>query len=322
MKKETINTLREFSRKLVRELGILQLSQPHLKKAPQHWHALTEIAKEPNITPSQLGILLLLSVSSTSRIVNALIDQGLVDFKEGVDKREKQLHLTKEGQLEVARMDEFSNTKIKGAFEFLTDEDQDQIVRAIQKYGAALEKSRLIREHVKIHTLSTSRTIRKQIMAMIKNIQTSEFLLAVTDEMNACILRAEEDFYYNNSYNFWYAVDENGAIIGSIGLKKIDDTTGEIKKFFVAQNYRGKGVAQKLMNALVKTASKHGFKSLYLGSVDVLHAAHAFYRKQGFSQITEKQLPAGFQKFLLDSVFFKGSVEEWQHTRDDIKLDE
>lgn len=313
MKKESINTLREVSRKLIRELGILQLNQAHLKKSPQHWHALIEIAKEPGITTSQLGNLLLLSVSSTSRIVNALIDQDLVSFKEGTDKREKYLYLTKTGQLEVANMDEFSNTKIKGAFEFLTEEDQGQIILAIQKYGEALEKSRLIREQVKIHTLSTSRAIRKQIVAMIEHIQKGEFLLPITDDINAGILKAEEEFYYNNSYNFWYAVDKNGAIIGSMGLKKIDAHTGEIKKFFVVQNYRGKGVAQKLMNTLVKAASKHHFQNLYLGTVDALHAAHGFYQKYGFLRVTQQQLPPEFQIGPLDTFFFKATVEDLQH---------
>ncbi len=313
MKKESINTLREVSRKLIRELGILQLNQPHLKKAPQHWHALIEIAKEPGITTSHLGNLLLLSVSSTSRIVNALIDQNLVFFKEGMDKREKYLHITKKGQLEVAKMDEFSNTKIKGAFEFLTEEEQGQLIYAIQKYGEALKKSRLAREQVKIHTLSTSRAIRKQIIAMIEHIQKGEFLLPITDDINACILKAEEEFYYNNSYNFWYAVDKNGAVIGSMGLKKIDNQTGEIKKFFVAQNYRGKGVAQKLMNTLMKAASKHHFESLYLGTVSRLEAAQSFYKKHGFSQITAQQLPSGFVICPVDTVFFKIRVEDLQH---------
>ena len=313
MKKESINTLRGVSRKLIRELGILQLNQPHLKKAPQHWHALIEVAKESGITTSQLGNMLLLSVSSTSRIVNALIGQDLVSFKEGRDKREKYLHITKKGQLEVATIDEFSNTMIKGAFEFLTEEDQDHIIHAIQKYGEALEKSRLIREQVKIHTLSTSRAIRKQIIAMIEHIQKAEFSLPITNDINICISRAEEEFYYNNSYNFWYAVDKNGSVIGSISLKKIDDQTGEIKKFFVAQNYRGKGVAVKLMNTLIKAASKHHFNSLYLGTVHTLHAAHGFYQKYGFSQITEQQLPPGFQIGPLDTVFFKVTVEGLKH---------
>lgn len=101
--------------------------------------------------------------------------------------------------------------------------------------------------------------------------------------------------------------------IASIGLKQIDDHTGEIKKFFVAQNYRGKGVAAKLMNTLIKAASKHHLKNLYLGTVDTLHAAYGFYQKYGFSKISEKQLPSGFQIVPIDTVFFKVTLEGLQH---------
>ena len=313
MKKETIDALRHVSRKLIRELGMLQLNSAHLKKTPQHWHALIEIGKEPGITTSKLGNLLLLSISATSRIVNALIDYDLVGFKEGTDKREKYLHITNKGQIELENIDEFSNSKIKGAFEFLTPQEQDQIIKAIQKYGEALEKSRLLREQVKIHTLSTSRTIRKQIIATIENIQKGEFLLPITDEINAGILRAEEEFYYNNSYNFWYAVNNQGHVIGSIGLKKIDSHNAEIKKLFVVQTYRGKGVAQKLLSTLVKAAAKHKFDNLYLGTVDKLQAAQGFYKKYGFTQITKQQLPPEFNLCPIDTVFFKVSVEDLQN---------
>lgn len=313
MKKDTIDRLRNVSRKLIRELGMLQLNKAHLKNTPQHWHALIEIEKEPGITISKLGNLLLLSISAISRIVNALINQELVFFKEGTDKREKYLHITTKGQIEITNIDEFSNTKIKGAFEYLTEEEQSQIINAILKYGEALEKSRLIREQVKIHTISTSRTIRKQIIAMIEHIQKKEFLLPIADDINACILKAEEDFYYNNSYNFWYAIDNDGIVIGSIGLKKIDDHHAEIKKFFIDQRYRGKGVAQKLMATLIKAASKHHFDDLYLGTVDTLNAAQSFYQKYGFSKITKQQLPLGFNLCPVDKVFFKITVEDLQY---------
>jgi N-acetylglutamate synthase-like GNAT family acetyltransferase len=170
-----------------------------------------------------------------------------------------------------------------------------------------------MREQVKIHTLSTSRAIRKQIISMIEHIQKNEFLLPIPDNINACILRAEDEFYYNNSYNFWYAVDTNGVVIGSMGLKKIDEHQGEIKKFFVDSTYRGKGVAQKLMTTLLKAASKHRFDFLYLGTVDALQAAQSFYKKYGFSQITKQQLPAGFELCPIDTLFFKIKFEDLQH---------
>ncbi len=310
MDKESILRLRQSSRKLIRELGMLQLNQAKSGRTPQHFHALIEIEKTPDITVSKLGQLLLLSTSATSRIVDSLIKQGLVVSGEGIDKREKKLAISDLGQFQIEKIDEFSNAKIIGAFEFLTPEEQEQIINSIQKYSQALEKSRVLREQVKIRTLSTSRTLRKQIISMIENIQINEFSIPISSEVNIGILRAEEEYYYNNTYNFWYAIDDKGAIIGSIGLKKIDSTTAEIKKLFVVKDYRGKGVAQKLLNMLVKSAFKHEFDGLYLGTVNKLGAAQRFYQKYGFSRITEKQLPPKFEKCHVDTDFFKGRVKD------------
>ena len=118
------------------------------------------------------------------------------------------------------------------------------------------------------------------------------------------ILKAEEEYYYDNSYNFWYAVNDAGKIVGSVGLKKIDACYGEIKKLFVVKEYRGKGVAQKLMNTLFKAASKHQFEFLILGTVDKLHAAHKFYAKYGFTLMLQQDLPYGFERNPLDTLFF------------------
>ena len=306
---KNINELRRSARKLIRELGMLKLNLSR-NRSPQHWHTLIEIANEPHITISKLGQLFLLPPSSMSRIVKSLVEEGLVIVNDGADKREKYLQITPDGLAEIKIIDEFSHIKIKGALEFLTDDDQNQIITSIQKYADALEKSRLLREKVKIHTLSTSRAIRKQIVSMIEEIQKNEFSLPVTDEINVCILKAESEFYFNNSYNFWYAVDDNGEIIGCIGLKKIDSKNGEIKKFFVKATYRGKGVSRKLLQTLIKSALKHHFNYLCLGTVASLHGAQRFYDKYGFARIDEKNLPSNFDKCPLDSVFFKAKVSD------------
>lgn len=310
MKKEQIDTLRHSSRKLVRELGMLQLNQANDQETPGHWHALIEISKEPGITISKLGSLLLMSISTISRLVKSLVKEELVKLVEGQDKREKYLYLTDKGQVEMQKINDFSQSKIIGAFEFLTEKEITQIIEAISKYSNALEKSRLVREHVKIVTLPTSRPIRKQIINMIENIQKNEFAIPITDDINLCILKAEKDFHYNSSYNFWYAIDPNGSIIGSIGLKKIDDQYGEIKKLFVVKEYRNKGVAQRLMNTLIKAAAKHEFDFLILGTVDKLQAAHKFYNKYGFEQINQQDLPARFEVCHLDTMFFMANVND------------
>lgn len=162
-----------------------------------------------------------------------------------------------------------------------------------------------MREEIKTVTPFTSRLIKEQIVKMISDIQEKEFTIPITNETNACVLRAEEEFCYNDSYNFWYAVNDEGKILGSIGLKKINSHYGEIKKLFVIQDYRGKGVAQKLMDTLLQKALKHKFECLVLGTVDQFHAAHKFYEKCGFTPLKQKDLPHGFEVNPVDNLFFK-----------------
>ncbi len=310
---QEITLLRQASRQLVRELGMLQLDQSDTQETPAYWHALIEVGQEPGISVSSLGKRLLLSGPSMSRLMKRLVHQKLVAMQTGRDKREKQLQLTDDGIAAVKKIDAFSANKIIGAFEFLSAAEIKQLIHCIAGYAAALEKSRTLREQIKICTLSTSRTLRRQVVQMITDIQKNEFAIPVTDEINQCVLSAEDTFCYHSTCNFWYATDHTGNIIGSVGLKKIDEDHAEIKKFFVVSAYRGKGVAQQLMATMIKAALKHHFKYLVLGTVDILQGAQKFYSKCGFVEIKKKQLPANFEACPLDTVFFKAETAVLRH---------
>jgi N-acetylglutamate synthase-like GNAT family acetyltransferase/DNA-binding MarR family transcriptional regulator len=313
-KKDLTSELRNAARQLIRDLGLLKLNSVPSNRTTQEWHALIEIQNQPNITIAKLGEILLLSKSRISRVVGSLIKEDLIKSTDGLDRREKLLQLTSKGSTEIRRIDDFTNKKVKGALTFLTLDEQRQIIEAMQLYSMALQKNRKLQEGIKIHTLSTSRVLRLQIIELIENIQKNEFSLPISPDLNSGILKAEGEYYYNNSYNFWYAVDDNGKIVGSIGLKKINDTCAELKKFFVAADYRGRGISQKLMQVLIKTAVKHQFKYLYLGTISKLKAANNFYEKYGFSKIRANQLPPHFDKCFLDNVFFKVKCNDLQST--------
>jgi len=310
MNTDSIDLLRHHSRKLVRELGMLQLNKIDAKEQPSYWHTLIEINKEPDLTISKLSQLLIISLPTLSRIVTALIKDGLITVKEGLDKRERFLSVTEQGKEKINYIDEYSNTKIRRAFHFLTHEDREQLIHSIEQYANALEQSRVIRDHVKILRLTTSRTLRKQIISLVEQIQINEFHIPITPDINAPILKAEEEYYYHRTCNFWYAVDEQGAIIGCVGLKKLNDKQGEVKKFFVIPEYRGLGIAQKLMHHMVKNALKHGFDNLFLGTVEQLNAAQRFYGKNGFKSIRKASLPREFKLSVLDTHFYAGITQE------------
>lgn len=314
MGNNSIDLLRQHSRKLVRELGMLQLNKGENKELPSYWHTLIEINKEPDLTISRLSQLLLISLPTLSRIVSNLIKDGLVTSSEGRDKRERFLQITQAGKEKITYIDAYSNIKIKRAFHFLSQQDREQLIVAVGKYANALEQGRQICEQVKILRLSTSRTLRKQIITMIEDIQIQEFNLPITPEINAPILKAEVEYYYNNTCNFWYVTDTKGLIIGSVGLKKINDTQGEVKKFFIIPEYRGLGIAQLLMHHLVKNGIKHGFEMLYLGTVERLNAAQQFYVNNGFKRIKKEDLPQGFQLSPLDTHFYCGDIQTVSET--------
>lgn len=308
--KTYISSLRHESRKLIRELGLLQLNQPTKGKTSSHWHALIEIEKSPGITIANLSSLLLLSPSALSRIVNSLIKKALVSSKESQDKREKCLTLTPKGLDELKQVDQFSNPRIIGALDFLSAQDHALILEGLSKYVSALEKSRLDRQSIQIHTLSTSRPLRQQVVSLIESIQIQEFGINITPEINACVLKPEKEFSYNKRCHFWYAVNGSGHLIGTVALKAINPLNGEIKKFFVRKDYRGKGVSYKLIQKALSAAKKNEFQTLYLGTVSKLKAAKRFYEKIGFDLIQKEDLPREFDACPLDTVFFKGAVNK------------
>ncbi|KTD32094.1 IAA acetyltransferase/MarR transcriptional regulatory protein [Legionella moravica] len=318
MMNDSIDTLRHHSRKLIRELGMLQLNKIDAKEQPSYWHALIEINKEPNVTSAKLSQLLLISMPTLSRIVTSLIKEGLVSATEGIDKRERFLRITDKGKEKIHYIDEYSNSKIKRAFHFLTQEDKEQVISAIGKYALALEQSRIARDQVKLLRLSTSRTLRKQIMTMIERIQVEEFNIPVTADINISILKAEDNYYFNNSCNFWYAVDAQGTIIGSIGLKKINNEQGELKKFFLTPEYRGLGIASLLLRTLIKNSLKHGFKELFLGTVEQLQAAQKFYERHGFQAIKKESLPGQFVVCPVDTLFYRGETKKIEQLLDEL----
>lgn len=68
----TILELRDFSRRLVRELGFMRATLADSDLAPSAVHAIMEIGAQPGISAKDLGNILRLDKSNTSRQVARL----------------------------------------------------------------------------------------------------------------------------------------------------------------------------------------------------------------------------------------------------------
>ena len=95
-------------------------------------------------------------------------------------------------------------------------------------------------------------------------------------------LFAIEERYVEAGGSFDVLVDESGAVIGSVGLMKLDDRRCELRKMYLAANHRGKGHGRRLLDHAIRRARELGFKRIELETTTVLTSAIRLYEAYGF----------------------------------------
>ena len=80
------------------------------------------------------------------------------------------------------------------------------------------------------------------------------------------------------------ARDDNAAA-GCVALRRLDDATGEMKRMYVRESYRGSGLGRRLALAVIDEARKRNYKRVVLDTLPKLASAIALYRDIGFRDI-------------------------------------
>jgi GNAT superfamily N-acetyltransferase len=144
----------------------------------------------------------------------------------------------------------------------------------------------------------------QRIIDLILPIQQIEFNVPITLEGQRDLLDIETN-YIRPGGGFWGAIHE-GELIGTIALMDTGHSAGAIRKMFVKKEFRGKelAIAQQLLAILIEYCNKKGITDLYLGTVDVLKAAHRFYERNSFQRIKVEDLPSYFPRMMADNVFY------------------
>ena len=78
---------------------------------------------------------------------------------------------------------------------------------------------------------------------------------------------------------------ENKIAIGTVAMIKSSDDRFELAKMTVQEDFRGKGIANMLMDECLKFAKENKAKEIFLISNDSLKIARNLYNKYGFKQV-------------------------------------
>ena len=84
-----------------------------------------------------------------------------------------------------------------------------------------------------------------------------------------------------------------------------------LRKMFVKKAFRGKehGIAVALIQTLFDWAKIKGVREIYLGTVDVYHAAHRFYEKNGFVEVSRDAIPESVPLMCVDVKYYRYRFE-------------
>ncbi|MDR0733753.1 MAG: GNAT family N-acetyltransferase [Dysgonamonadaceae bacterium] len=77
----------------------------------------------------------------------------------------------------------------------------------------------------------------------------------------------------------------NGNVVGCVGLKKLDENICEIKRLFVNDKYKGKGIGKKLVAIIIEEAKHKNYRRMRLDTLKTMESALKIYYENNFYEI-------------------------------------
>ena len=107
------------------------------------------------------------------------------------------------------------------------------------------------------------------------------WLLEESDKFD--LLNPKESIIDKGGEIFFALIDDN--VVGTVAMIRSADRIYELAKMTVEINYRGNGVANKLMDQCLDYAINNNAQQIYLITNDTLLIARNLYDKYGFKEV-------------------------------------
>jgi len=293
---QTVLELREFSRKLVRELGFMRNTLANSDLAPSAVHAIIEIGATPGIQARDLANILRLDKSNTSRQIAKLEAGGLITRRASdQDGRSSELYLTDAGHDLRRRIDAFATDQVSHALRRLAPADQRTLVRTMALYADALAVD---------NNGDTSLDARAEAGRIVEGYQpgcigdvaslhgrfyAEHWGFGVFFERKvATELATFAQSLPDPNRALWLYV-ENGRSLASVAIDG-DATTrvGHLRWFIADDSLRGSGIGRQLIERAMAFVDAR-FDETYLWTFKGLDAARHLYESVGFRLAEEAQ---------------------------------
>ncbi|MEO9496005.1 MAG: bifunctional helix-turn-helix transcriptional regulator/GNAT family N-acetyltransferase [Vibrio splendidus] len=276
--------LRELSRQLVRQLGMLDKNCGDIALPPIQAHTLIELEQQP-LTVNQLADKLNIDKSNASRAVNNLAKNSLIQTSPHPnDKRSVVASVTEQGINTLAQLHSQQNQFYDSVLERLTEAETQQVSGGIKHYLKALQQSHASSDVV-------VRPLQQQDNTVVANvIRQVSYENGLTEDKGYGVADPTlEDMFsvYNNERSQYWVIELDGKVVGGGGFAPLAGMPEvcELQKMYFLPETRGKGLAKKLVNMSMEKAKELGYQHMYLETTECLNAAVKLYEKLGFEHL-------------------------------------
>lgn len=98
-------------------------------------------------------------------------------------------------------------------------------------------------------------------------------------------LRRLQEIFSEVKRNAFWVVEFDAKIVGTFGIESHSKDSTELRRMYLDQRYRGRGIAQRMLQCAEARARDLGFSKMILSTAEVQKAAKAFYNNNGFHLI-------------------------------------
>ncbi|MBK7650745.1 MAG: GNAT family N-acetyltransferase [Flammeovirgaceae bacterium] len=78
---------------------------------------------------------------------------------------------------------------------------------------------------------------------------------------------------------------ENEKAVGCFGIRKLEDSIGELKRMYIREKARGFGYGKQLLQNAIETAAQLGYSKMRLDTLATMGSAIHLYKQVGFYEM-------------------------------------
>jgi DNA-binding MarR family transcriptional regulator/GNAT superfamily N-acetyltransferase len=274
-----VHTVRTFNRYYTMRLGLLRGRYLNSEFSLTEARILYELAHGSGITAAALRRTLSLDAGYISRLLFSFEKRGLLQTKPSRhDRRAMLLKLTASGERTAARLNRQSSREMETLLQTVPASERQALTESLGRVQHILSST----EHARDQK-SPAKVIRASLshaadVRTLLNEYYREVAVTQRDTPNTV-----HNFLTNPDSGFWIAYLGNTPA-GCVALKPLKRfrSAAECKRLYVRAQFRRRGIAEALLDAMEDYARSSTLRWIYLDSKDDLQVAIDLYRRRGY----------------------------------------